>query len=113
MLLHHPATALSVQTDTHSSLSSIRILNTETKTETDIPCAKIVIAAGAWSPQVFSTLFPTSKTKIPISSLAGHSLVVRSPRWGKEFEEGGCHAVFASDEEGWAPELFSRIGGEI
>lgn len=94
-------------------LSSIRLVNTTTNIVSDIPCSKILIAAGAWSPQVFSTLFPTSQTKIPISSLAGHSLVVRSPGWSKEHEWDGCHAIFTRDEDGFGPELFSRIGGEI
>ena len=94
-------------------LSSIRIVNTETNAVSDIPCTKILIAAGAWSTQVFSTLFPDSQTKLPISSLAGHSLVVRSPRWSKEHEQKGCHAIFTSDEDGYSPEVFSRMGGEI
>lgn len=113
MQLHHPAKAITIHTDTRDELSSIRILNTETQAETDIPCTKILIAAGAWSGQVFKTLFPNSKTKLPISSLAGHSLVVRSPRWSKEHEEKGCHAVFTTGEEGFSPEIFSRVGGEI
>jgi glycine/D-amino acid oxidase-like deaminating enzyme len=88
-------------------------LNTGTNGIVDLPCTKILIAAGAWSTQVFSTLFPDSAKKLPISSLAGHSLVVRSPRWSKEHEEKGCHAIFTSDEEGYSPEVFSRMGGEI
>ncbi|TVY30168.1 putative oxidoreductase [Lachnellula hyalina] len=111
--LHHPARAVSIDKDMRDELSSIRLVNTETNMVSDIPCSKILIAAGAWSTQVFSTLFPTSQTKIPISSLAGHSLVVRSPRWSKEHEEKGCHAIFTSDEDGYSPELFSRLGGEI
>ena len=113
MQLHHPAKAISIHTDTRDELSSIRILNTETQAETDIPCTKILIAAGAWSNQVFEALFPMSNKRLPISSLAGHSLVVRSPRWLKEHDEQGCHAVFTTDEEGYSPEIFSRIGGEI
>ncbi|TVY45615.1 putative oxidoreductase [Lachnellula subtilissima] len=111
--LHHPARAVSIDKDVRDELSSIRFVNTKTNMVSDIPCSKILIAAGAWSTQVFSTLFPTSQTKIPISSLAGHSLVVRSPRWSKEHEEKGCHAIFTSDEDGYSPELFSRMGGEI
>jgi len=45
--------------------------------------------------------------------LAGHSLVVRSPRWALEHETAGCHAVFSSDSAGFSPEIFSRIGSEI
>lgn len=51
--------------------------------------------------------------QLPISSLAGHSLVLRSPRWTSEHEARGCHAVFATDGSGFSPEVFSRIGGEI
>lgn len=111
--LHHPAKALSVHQDMRSEISSIRILNTSTSIESDIPCTKILIAAGAWSPEVFSTLFPGSKLKLPVSSLAGHSLVVRTPSWNNQLEEKECHAVFASDEDGYSPEVFSRKGGEI
>ncbi|KAB8295983.1 hypothetical protein EYC80_008800 [Monilinia laxa] len=91
----------------------IRILHTSTNIESDIPCTKILIAAGAWSPEVFSTLFPESTAKLPVSSLAGHSLVIRTPNWNGQLEEKECHAVFASDEEGYSPEVFSRKGGEI
>ncbi len=94
-------------------LSSIRIASTDSSHETDIPCTRVIITAGAWSPQVFRTLFPDAKIKLPITSLAGHSLVVRSPRWAKEFEAKGCHAVFTTDESGYSPEIFSRIGGDI
>lgn len=94
-------------------LSSVRIAPTHANHEIDISCKHLVIAAGAWSPEVFATLFPDAKLKLPISSLAGHSLVVRSPRWTKEHEERGCHAVFTTDEAGYSPEIFSRMGGEI
>ena len=111
--LHHPARATSIETDTRGELSSIRILNLETNSETDIPCTKILIAAGAWSPQVFTGLFPNSNRKIPISSLAGHSLVIRSRQWSRQHDERGCHAIFTTDEDGYSPEIFSRAGGEI
>lgn len=62
---------------------------------------------------MFSSLFPAAKIKIPITSLARHSLVVRSPRWSAEHEDQGCHAVFSTDSDGLSPEIFSRIGGEI
>jgi glycine/D-amino acid oxidase-like deaminating enzyme len=104
---------VSVTKDMRDEIASIRILNTEAHSETDLPCTKVLIAAGAWSPQVFSTLFPRAKKKLPISSLAGHSLVLRSPRWTKEHEEKGCHAIFTTDEEGYSPEIFSRVGEEI
>ncbi|KAI1463664.1 FAD dependent oxidoreductase [Daldinia caldariorum] len=114
--LHHPAKALSIQTDTRNELSSIRVADTHVSgTETDIPCTNVVIAAGAWSPQVFRTLFPTSGFALPISSLAGHSLVATSPRWTPEHEQPGgssCHALFLSSRPGYSPEIMSRrVGG--
>jgi glycine/D-amino acid oxidase-like deaminating enzyme len=111
--LHHPARALSVGKDMQDELSSICILNTNTNVESNIPCRKILIAAGAWSPQLFSTLFPNSKRRLPLSSLAGYSLIVRSPVWGNRHEASDCHAVFTTEETGYSPELFSRVSGEI
>jgi len=111
--LHHPAKAASVSKDIRDELSSVRIAYTDSSHEMDIPCTRLIIAAGAWSPEVFQTLFPGAKTKLPISPLAGHSLVLRSPRWTTEHEKKGCHAVFTTDEAGYSPEIFSRMGGEI
>jgi glycine/D-amino acid oxidase-like deaminating enzyme len=111
--LHNPAKAISVSKDMRDDLSSVRIASTDSSHEIDIPCTHLVIAAGAWSPKVFRTLFPDAKIELPISSLAGHSLVVRSPRWTSEHEKRGCHAVFTTDEAGYSPEIFSRMGGEI
>lgn len=109
--LHHPARAVSIGQDDQGQLLSIRILNTELEIESDIPCTRILIAAGAWSPQVFSTLFPNSKRKLPLLSLAGYSLVVRSPNWVDE-KEADCHAIFTA-ESGYSPEIFSRANREI
>ena len=81
-----------------------------------IPCSRLIITAGAWTPEVFKTLFPKSQKNIPITSLAGHSLLIRSPRWNigdENIAGGGCHAVFTTDETGYSPEIFSRVGGEI
>lgn len=121
--LHHPAKAIAVMKDTRNELSSVTIADitttntTTSSTETDMPCTKLIIAAGAWSSQVFAELFPMSSSELPISGLAGHFLVVKSPRWKEEEEEegmAGCHAVFATSKEaGYSPEIFSRAGGEI
>ncbi|KAG8530069.1 uncharacterized protein KY384_005551 [Bacidia gigantensis] len=98
----------------------------------------LVIAAGAWSPSVFRTLFPTSKLSIPITSLSGHSLLLRSKHWPppaldatdpirglssspsipvhhRKDNERQCHAIFTTDTQGgYSPELFSRMpNGEI
>jgi glycine/D-amino acid oxidase-like deaminating enzyme len=80
-----------------------------------VPCTRLVITAGAWSPRVFSTLFPISKSRVPISSLAGHSLLVRNPNHKSDnvLEKEVCHAVFATDTLGFSPEWFARLGGEL
>jgi len=31
----------------------------------------------------------------------------------KELEEMRLHTVFTTDQEGYSPEIFSRVGGEI
>lgn len=113
MQIHKPVNATSISTDDNGALRAIHVTNTESGDQTEIPCNRLLISAGAWSPQVFKALFPNSNAKIPISSLAGHSLVVNSPRWQMDHEKMGCHAVFTTDEQGFSPEIFSRIGGEI
>ncbi|OJJ42560.1 hypothetical protein ASPZODRAFT_76540 [Penicilliopsis zonata CBS 506.65] len=76
-----------------------------------IPCADIVIAAGAWTPRVFQTLLHRALSP-DITSLAGHSVVLHSPVYTAPTE--GVHAVFCSPGEHWsfAPELFSRVDGD-
>lgn len=110
--LHQPARALSVSQDIQGELASIRICASD-GTETDLPCTRLVITAGSWAPKVFSALFPSSKIRIPIAPLAGHSLLLRNPQYKPNDDEKVCHAVFATDTLGFSPELFSRIGGEI
>lgn len=49
-----------------------------------------------------------------MSSLAGHSLLVRNPFHNPdESDKEACHAVFATDSLGFSPEWFSRVGGEL
>jgi glycine/D-amino acid oxidase-like deaminating enzyme len=48
-----------------------------------------------------------------VFALAGHSLLVKSPRWTRSQEHQGCHAVFATDTLGFSPEIFSRLGEEL
>jgi len=110
--LHQPAQAVSVSKDDNGQLKSVRLRKSD-GSETDIACSHLLITAGAWTPRAFKTLFPSSKLRISISHLAGHSVVIRSPRWSAEHEEKGCHAVFTTMRSGFSPELISRIGGEI
>ncbi|KAL6705764.1 hypothetical protein ACN47E_006401 [Coniothyrium glycines] len=110
--LHQPARAISLSKDNTGLLNGVRI--SQDSVESELPCARIVIASGAWSPRVFSTLFPTTKTRIPISPLAGHSLLVRNPHFkAEELDKEICHAVFATDTLGFSPEWFARAGGEL
>lgn len=81
----------------------------------ELPCTRILIAAGAWSGRVFSALFSRATTQLPITSMAGYSLLVKTPRWTPQTLDSKvvtCHAVFTSDNA-FSPEMFSRIDGEI
>lgn len=118
--LHHPARAISLITEQETdTIKDIKIQNLDTDTQTTIPCTKLIICAGPWTPRVFHELFPSSQLDIPISSLAGYSLVLRSPRYTLEHEQnlhgGRSHAIFAEvpSSPGTSPEIFSRQGGEI
>lgn len=51
--LSQPARAIAIMKDVRDELSSIRIADTHSSTETDVPCTRLIITAGAWSPQVF------------------------------------------------------------
>lgn len=82
--------------------------------EIDLQCKNILIAAGAWTPRVFETLFPDSTLRIPIEPLAGYSIVVQSPRHTLVHDRayGSAHSVFCAPGKHWkfAPEAISRTG---
>jgi glycine/D-amino acid oxidase-like deaminating enzyme len=82
--------------------------------EMDLQCKNILLAAGAWTPRVFKTLFPESTLRISIEPLAGYSIVVQSPRHTLVHDEayGGAHSVFCAPGKHWtfAPEAISRNG---
>jgi glycine/D-amino acid oxidase-like deaminating enzyme len=118
--LHNPAKATSVIADQVSGvITGVKIINLDTQTEYTLPCTNIIICAGPWTPQVYHELFPSSRLSIPITPLAGYSLVVRSPRHTLQDERvtyaSRSHAVFTThpDSCGFCPEIFSRQGGEI
>lgn len=77
----------------------------------------IVIAAGAWAPRAFRSIFHDSTQQIPVTPLAGYSATFRSPRLTKpivapEHHPGAvCHAVYCSPTSSWSisPEVFSRL----
>lgn len=111
--LHQPSRPLRISKDPATGRMSALRVRHATGADHKIPCTRLLIACGAWTPQVFSTLFPNSRIDIPVSHLAGYSLVVKSPRWTKEHEGQGCHAVFTTTSDGFSPEIFSRVGEEI
>ncbi|PSK55824.1 hypothetical protein B9Z65_4702 [Elsinoe australis] len=100
--IHQPANVASLVTDDEGKLTAVNI-KYDAGEEVE----------GAWTGRVFKQLFPVSKKEIPVTQYAGHSLVLRSPRWSTAGEAKGCHAVFSSMRTGFSPEVFSRIGGEI
>ncbi|GAB7348844.1 hypothetical protein MBLNU459_g7552t1 [Dothideomycetes sp. NU459] len=110
--IHNPAKAISICRDSSGRLSGVK-LQKSNGAEVELPCTHLLLAAGAWTPRVFKSLFPSSKLALPISSLAGHSIVIKSPRWTDSHKSSGCHAVFTTSSNGFSPELISRIGGEI
>jgi len=112
VVLHQPANVVGVAKDKNGALAGVKI-QAENGDETNVPATHILITAGPWTPAVFKSLFPRSNLKIPVSALAGHSLLVKSPRWSSIHEDKGCHAVFATDTLGFSPELFSRFGEEL
>jgi glycine/D-amino acid oxidase-like deaminating enzyme len=93
-------------------MSAVRVVHAS-GAEHKLPCTRLLITAGAWTPSVFQQLFPEARIEIGVSQLAGHSIVVKSPRWTAEHESKGCDAVFTTMRDGFSPEIFSRIGGEI
>ena len=97
-------------------VSGVRLRDVKTGEVREVKCSRIIITAGCWSGQVWEKLFgATSKTvkQLPVTSLAGHSLVVKSPRWQGAVDGEGCHAVYTSYDDAFCPEIFSKVGGEI
>ncbi|KEF59087.1 uncharacterized protein A1O9_03931 [Exophiala aquamarina CBS 119918] len=103
-------------------LQGLRLVSSLDDEDKYIACQKIVLAAGAWTPRIFETLFGT-KARIPIEPLAGHSIVVKSPRYKAPFIDpyernigGGrdnwlCYSIYAGPTRHWdfATEAFARL----
>lgn len=117
--LHHPAKARRVVTDESGTITGVRIEDLKTGKKTTLPCTNLVISAGPWSHRVFKGLFPASTKSIPVSHLAGYSILLHSPRYteerGPDLENARSNAVFTTqpDSCGFSPEIFSRQGGEL
>ncbi|KAH9899631.1 nucleotide-binding domain-containing protein [Cubamyces lactineus] len=89
--LHQPARATKVwrDEDDPAAVTRIRVeyLGPLARTSdgrartVDIPCDSIVIAAGCWTPQVYTTLFPNANRIPRITHLAGYSVTFKSRHW--------------------------------
>lgn len=118
--LHLSTKALECLCDEDGLLNGLKIESQGSRSE--LECKTIVLAAGAWTPRAFKTLFPQSPTHVPIDPLAGHSIVVRSPRYKAPFVDpykrkiGGddswlCYSIYASPGKHWkfATEAYARL----
>ncbi|EPE05619.1 fad dependent oxidoreductase superfamily [Ophiostoma piceae UAMH 11346] len=129
--LHQPARVVSVGTSNDNGsgeeLASVTIETGSAKvggasstSQTVLPCTKLVITAGAWTPRVFDALFPGAsaegKPLLAVNNYSGHSLVVRPPT---SFTAGAsltpsCHAIFAAGGPlTYCPEIFGRANGTL
>ena len=117
--LHHPAKARCVVTDESGTITGVKIMDLNTRKETTLPCTNLVISAGPWTHRVFKGLFPASNKSIPVSHLAGYSILLRSPRYKEDeesdLENARSNGVFTTQPDacGFSPEIFSRQGGEL
>ena len=110
--VHQPARVTEVELDEHCQPVSVKVKHDNGIT-VDLACTNLLLAAGAWTGRVYEQLFTRSILKVPVSQFAGHSVVVRSPRYSHEHESQGCHAIFTTMSNGLSPEIMSRIGGEL
>ncbi|KIW91613.1 uncharacterized protein Z519_07581 [Cladophialophora bantiana CBS 173.52] len=126
--VHLSTKATGIITDDTGALKGLRLQSTNNAGEAgarelELECKDVLISAGAWTPRVFKALFPQSKLLIPVEPLAGHSIVVRSPRYKTPFVNptkrhigGGsdnwlCYAIYCAPGRHWsyAPEAFARL----
>ncbi|KAF8473127.1 FAD dependent oxidoreductase [Kalaharituber pfeilii] len=105
-------------TNVHEHPDTGLLSSVDLSTAITVPCSQILITAGVWTPQVLHTLFPNISSLCPVlnvSSLAGYSIVYRTPRISAEAQKpedspSVCHAIFTTDEKsGFSPEMFSRM----
>ncbi|KIV90379.1 hypothetical protein PV10_07688 [Exophiala mesophila] len=118
--VHLSTKAVECLVDKDGQLNGLKIESQGAGSE--LECDTIVLAAGAWTPRVFKTLFPDSTIRVPIDPLAGHSIVVRSPRYKAPFIDpykrkiGGddnwlCYSIYAAPGKHWnfATEAYARL----
>ena len=101
--------------DSESPVVLIEYQNTCEKVT--VPCDNLIVTSGPWTSSVLKSILPDEpSTSFPaIGSLSGASIVIRSKRWQPpETDTSQLNALFLSKPiEGFRPEVFSRVGGEI
>ena len=114
--VHLSSTPKSINTNSSGTMMSLTL-----SSGTSLPCVHLILAAGAWTPSLFTNLFPSSLTSIPISPLAGHSLTFQSPRYNTPFVNPSqsptnkpsslAYAIFCAPCKSfpYAPEAFARL----
>ncbi|EPS42774.1 hypothetical protein H072_3249 [Dactylellina haptotyla CBS 200.50] len=123
--VRHPVTPLRITQTADGELEGLVVVSNNSagtaEDEEVLPCSHILISAGPWSDRVFQRLFPKSSYQLPITSLAGHHIILRSPLYQPQQEAVqetetplDCNAVFASiSGVSWHPEFFTRVNGDI
>ena len=118
VLIHNPALVTELVKPASNSESPAVIIEYQNITKkVTLPCDNLIVTSGPWTSSVLKSLLPDEPpASFPaIGSLSGASIVIRSKRWQPlEADAGHLNALFLSKPvEGFAPEVFSRVGGEI
>jgi glycine/D-amino acid oxidase-like deaminating enzyme len=111
-----------LQRSSSSAPEALEITLESTGETSYVPCTDLIVAAGPWTGSVLSTL---GLPPLPISNLAGHSVVIHAPA----DNQPGATAVFASiyganrrarggivvqpERTTESPELFPRGDGTV
>lgn len=125
--VHLSTDAVGVVTSPSGNLTGIALSSPSgAETPSHLPCQHLILSAGCWTPMLFRTLFPSSPVTIPIKSLAGHHIIVKSPRYKTPYyspsnatlasgnKEQLCYSIYCAPSPvsgSWtfAPEAYARL----
>lgn len=98
----------------HASLDSVTITQNNKKERT-VECHSLVIAAGPWSENVLSRLFPNSRLRIPFikPQSSGNYLVVKIAGWERSQDIDVCHQMYLESLLGHKVDISSRPNGTL
>jgi len=117
VLVHNPALVTELVKPASDSESPVVIIEYQnTPKKVTVPCDNLIVTSGLWTPSVLNSLLPEEPpASFPaIGSLSGAWIIIRSKRWQPlETDTSQVNALFLSKLEGFTPEIFSRVGGEI